>query len=43
VIYGLAMVLIVLLRPNGLITFWTNYESRRAALRLERAGKGVDQ
>jgi branched-chain amino acid transport system permease protein len=41
-IYGLAMVLIVLLRPNGLITFWTNYESRRAALRLERAGKGAD-
>jgi branched-chain amino acid transport system permease protein len=43
VIYGLAMVLIVLLRPNGLITFWTNFESRRAALKLERAGKGADQ
>jgi branched-chain amino acid transport system permease protein len=43
VIYGLAMVLIVLLRPNGLITFWTNYEKRRAEQRLQRAGKGADE
>ena len=42
VLFGLAIVLIVLLRPNGLITLWDNYENRRAVRRAALSGKGVD-
>jgi ABC-type branched-subunit amino acid transport system permease subunit len=36
--YGLIIVLVVLFRPNGIISFYTDYQSRRA-LRLKSKGE----